>query len=114
MADAQMQKFGKRLKGIEKRRDKLAQGFVTVVNSDGLLVAHPRRTSFRFPWRAVAIVAVLFFLFKGFVMAGLGEAEFAERAITLQAGTPVEQVGGWVMQPDPVTLWIAEQFKLIL
>ena len=114
MADAHLQRFGKRLKGIEKRREKLAQGYVAVVNSDGLLVAHPRRTSLRFPWRAVAIVAVLFFRFKGFLMASLGKVEFADRAVSLQAGTPVEQVGGWVMQPDPVTIWIAEQFKTIL
>ena len=114
MADAQLQSFGKRLGRISKRRGKLANGYVTVVNSDGLLVAQPKRTSLRFPWRAVAVTALLFFVFKGLLMASLGEAEYSERALSLQAGTPVEQVGGWVMQPDPMTLWIAEQFKSIL
>lgn len=114
MADVQLDTFGKRLQEISKRHDRLSRGYVTVVNSDGLLVTQPRRSVLRFPWRALAVVALLFFVFKGFLMAGLGEAEYTERAISLQAGTPVEQVGGWAMQPDPVTLWIAEQFKLIL
>lgn len=114
MADVHIQNFGKRLNRISKKRDRLSQGYVTVVNPDGLLVAHPRRTNLRFPWRAVAIVAMMFFVFKGFLMANLGDAEYTERAISLQAGTPVEQVGGWAMQPDPLTLWIAEQFKTIL
>ena len=114
MADAQLVGFGRRLQKISKQRNKLSNGYVTVVNSDGLMVAHPRRTSLRFPWRGVAMIAVLFFVFKGLLMASLGEAEYAERAFSLQAGTPVEQVGGWVMQSDPVTLWIAEQIKSIL
>lgn len=114
MADAQHMEFGRRLNRINKRRDKLANGFVTVVNHDGLLVAHPRRTSLRFPWRALAIIATLFFVFKGLLMASLGQSEYSERALRLQAGTPVEQVGGWAMQPDPVTIWVAERLKTIL
>lgn len=114
MADAQLHNFGKRLNRITKQRSRLSNGYVNVVNSDGLMTAHPRRTSLRFPWRGVAIVAVLFFLFKGLLLVSLGEAEYAQRAISLQAGTPVEQVGGWAMQPDPLTLWIAEQIKTIL
>ena len=114
MADVHQKEFGKRIQRITKHKNRLSNGFVNVVNADGLMVAHPRRTVLRFPWRAVAVVAVLFFVFKGLLMAWLGDAEYSERAISLQAGTPVEQVGGWAMQPDPVTLWIAEQFKSIL
>ena len=114
MPDPQLENFGKRLQKISKQRGRLANGYVTVVNSDGLLVAQPRRTGFRFPWRAVAVVAILFFVFKGLLLASLGDVEYTQRAISLQAGTPVEQVGGWAMQPDPVTLWIAEQLKPIL
>ncbi len=74
MAHAQNQDFGKRLNRISKHRGRLSQGYVNVVNADGLLVAHPRRTSIRFPWRVIAIVALLFFVFKGLLMASLGEA----------------------------------------
>ncbi len=114
MADILNQNFGKRLNRISKRRGKLSHGYVNVVNSDGLLEARPRRTSVRFPWRAIAILALLFFTFKGLLLASLGETEYTKRAFSLQAGTPVEQVGGWIMQSDPVTLWVAEQFKSIL
>ena len=109
MADAQLQSFGKRLNNINRRHEKLAQGYMTVVNADGLLVAHPRRQQLRFPWKGMALTAALFFLFKGMLLVGLGEAEYNERALSLSTGTPVEQVGGWVMQSDPVTVWVAQQ-----
>ena len=111
MADAQLQKFGKRLNRKNRRHEKLAQGFVNVVSADGLLVAHPRRQQLKFPWRILAVVAALFFVFKGLLMVGLGEQEYTDRALSLQTGTPVEQVGGWIMQPDPLTLWVAKQLN---
>ena len=107
MADAQLQKFGKRLDRINQRHERLAQGYVNVVSADGLVVAEPRRQQTQFPWRILAVLAVLFFVFKGLLLIGLGEEEYLARANSLQAGTPVEQVGGWVMQPDPLTLWVA-------
>jgi hypothetical protein len=109
MADPQLQEFGKRLSRINRHHEKLAQGYVNVVSADGLMVSQPRRQQLKFPWRILAVIAALFFVFKGLLMAGLGEEEFAARAFSLQAGTPVEQVGGWVMQPDPLTVWVANQ-----
>lgn len=113
--DAQLREFGKRVHRINRRHEKLSHGFVTVVEKDGLVVTKPSRlASTRFPWGLLALVAVGFFLFKGMLMAGLGEAQYAERASSLQAGSPVEQFGGWVMQPDPVTLWIGAKIGSIL
>ena len=115
MADVQLQNFGKRLNRINRRHEQLSQGYVNVVMADGQIVAQPRRVArARFPLRAVALVATLFFVLKAFLVAGLGEEQFAERTARLQAGTPVEQLGGWVMQPDPLTLWVAEQLGAIL
>jgi len=114
MAYQHLEDFGKRLDRINKKHGKLSGGYVTVMNSDGLLVAQPRRSRFSFPWRGLALVAVMFVLFKGLLMASLGETEYSERALGLQAGTTVEQVGAWAMQPDPVTIWIAEKIGAIM
>lgn len=114
MAYQHLEDFGKRLDRINKQHARLSGGYVTVMNSDGLIVARPRKSHFRFPWRALALVAVMFFVFKGILMVGLGETEYANRAVRLQAGTPVEQLGAWAMQPDPVTMWIAAQIKAVV
>jgi len=113
MAYQHLEDFGRRVNRINKRHGTTGGGVVTVLSSDGLLVPQPRRSHFRFPWRAVALVAVAFFLLKGLLLAGLGNAEYTDRAVKLQAGTTVEQFGGWAMQPDPVTQWIAEQLRAI-
>jgi len=115
MAYQHLEDFGQRLNRINKRHGKMASGFVTVMNADGLLVAKPKgRAGFHFPWRIVALVAVMFIVFKAILMAGLGTSEYSARAVSLQAGTPVEQFGAWVMQPDPVTNWIAAQFRAVM
>lgn len=109
MYDPNMEVFSKRLRRIDRRHQKMARGYVTVVNSDGLVVARPRRTQLRFPWKMLAVAALALFVFKGFVYANLGQASYSERVTLLQAGTPAEQFGAWVMQADPLTLWIAQQ-----
>lgn len=114
MRDPNHANFSQRLKRIDRRHEKLARGYVTVINSDGLMVAQPRRSNLRFPWKAAALVVLLLFTFKGLVLANLGAERYAESVISLENGTPVEQVGGWVMQADPLTVWIAGRLEPLL
>ena len=73
-------------------------------------------------WLAVTVATVglvwlyvgFFFLFKAFLMANLGLGVYEERVARLGQGTVVEQAGGWVMQPDPVSVAIAEQISSVL
>ncbi len=95
--------FDKRLKKIVRRHDKMANGIVRTVNSDGLIVARPRLYKPKFPLKGLMIVLALGFLFKGFLLAYLGDVGYSERLTALQSGTVIEQAGAWVMQPDPVT-----------
>ena len=106
--------FDKRLKKIVRRHDKMSNGVVRSVSSDGLIVAKPRLYRPRFPLKGLLAVLFLGFLFKGFLFAYLGEAGYAERVGTLAGGTMLEQAGAWVMQPDPVTLMAADGIGLIL
>ncbi|WP_306153665.1 hypothetical protein [Roseovarius sp. MMSF_3281] len=47
-------------------------------------------------------------------MAHIGGTIYAQRVATLQEGTIVERVGGFVMQPDVVTRAIATQLRPLL
>lgn len=106
--------FDKRLKKIVRRHEKMANGVVRTVNSDGLIVAKPRLYRPRFPLKGLLAVLFLGFLFKGFLFAYLGEAAYGERVATLQGGTVLEQAGAWVMQPDPVTMVAAAGIATVL
>ena len=107
--------FDKRLKRIVRQHDKMTNaGAVKRINSDGLIVAKPRLYRPRFPLKGLLAVLFLGFLFKGFLFAYLGEAEYAERVATLKSGTVLEQAGAWVMQPDLVTLLAADGIAKIL
>jgi len=109
MADPNMTDFGKRVQRINKRHQRLAQGYIPSVNHDGLIVARVRRRGPRFPWKGVAMCFVAFFLFKGFLLMQLGEDTFNSRVEKLQSGTAVERAGAYAMAADPVTKWIAGQ-----
>ena len=68
------------------------------------------------PW--IVIVAALFLLVVGFVLKGAifhatGAELYNARVADLRGSEGmVEQVGGWVMQADPVTLWVADKVAL--
>ncbi len=106
--------FDKRLKRIVRRHEKMSNGVVKSVSSDGLIVAKPRLYRPRFPLKGLLAVLFLGFLFKGFLFAYLGEADYLQRVAALQSGTVLEQAGAWVMQPDPVTVLAANGVSAIL
>ena len=106
--------FGRRVRKLEKQHRRLAQGYVTSVNHDGLVVARVRRGGFRFPFRGILLLAIAFLGFKSFLYANSGEIGYAERLALMQQGTIAERAGAWVMQPDVVTVWIGDQIKSFL
>ena len=119
MADVEARDFGKRVNRINKRHKKTGGGnatgrYVNSVNHDGLVVARVRRRGPSFPWKGVALCFLAFFIFKGFMLAQLGEATYNDRVAKLQAGTVIEQTGAYVMSVDPVTNWVAAQIQSVL
>lgn len=106
--------FDKRLKRIVRRHDKMANGVIRTVKSDGLIVARPRLYKPMFPLKGLIAVLALGFLLKGLLLAYLGEATYADRVATLQSGTVVEQAGAWVMQSDPLTALVAGGIQVLL
>lgn len=112
--DLNMKDFGKRVKRINKHHRKLANGYITSVNHDGLIIAKVRRSGPRFPWKGIALCFVAFFAFKGFLLSQLGEATYNTRVVSLQQGTVIEQAGAYAMSADPVTIMISDQIKSVL
>lgn len=106
--------FDKRLKRIVRRHEKMSNGVVRTVQSDGLIVSRPRLYKPRFPLKGLIVVLTLGFALKGFLLAYLGPDIYAERLAALQAGSMAEQAGAWVMQPDPVTALVAEGVQRII
>jgi hypothetical protein len=106
--------FDKRLKRIVRRHDRMANGVVTSVTADGLIVARPRVYRPRFPLKGLLALVVTGFLFKGFLYAALGGVAYEQRVAGLNDGSFVEQAGAWVMQPDIATVLIADKVKTIM
>lgn len=51
---------------------------------------------------------------KSLLLMQIGEANYQDRVTRLQAGGHVETAGAYVMQMDPVTVWIAERLREIV
>ena len=114
MAEAQYQEFDRRMRRIVKRHRRLANGYVTVIDNNGLVVAKPRRQLPGISWTAFVGLFLALLAFKAFLFASLGPETYAERVAKLANGTVIEQMGAVVMQPEPVTLWLVEQYKGLL
>ncbi len=106
--------FEARLKKIDLKRAKMAYGYKGSVNRDGLIVFRPTRRQRGIPLRAIVMLIVGFFVFKGMVMAHTGAATYGERIAALENGTLVEQAGAFAMQSDPITVGIAQQLRPFL
>ena len=103
--------FDRRLKSIGKKRARLADGYVSKVGKDGLIIFRPKARSGGFPIKGLALLVLGFFVFKGLILAHLGEGTFEARLATLSQGSVVEQTGAWIMQPDVVSQTIAQQVR---
>ena len=83
MADVRQMQFGHRLKRIDKAHRKLAHGYVTSVNHDGLIIARPARRSSGLPLRGLFMCLVVLMTFKGFVYAQIGGPAYSDRKQSL-------------------------------
>lgn len=109
MSASQFDEFDRRMRRIHRRHSKLSHGYVTSINDDGLVVAKPARRGRNATARAAVIVIALILVFKGVVLAQLGPQAYADRVAALKAGSGFDKAGAFIMQPDPITIWIADK-----
>ncbi|MEC7963664.1 MAG: hypothetical protein VX083_01170 [Pseudomonadota bacterium] len=110
MSDA-FNEFDDRLRRIDKSRARLKNGYVTVVDRDGLIVVRPKRRRASFPWRGLVFLICGFLGFKALLMASMGFGNYQDRVAKLHEGGLVEVAGGYLMQPDPVSEYLAIQMR---
>lgn len=114
MADANYVRFNNRLRQIDRTHHKLSRGYVRLVERDGMLVpVAQKRIRLGFPWRGLMLTIAVFLVFKAGMLAHLGAAAYDFRVGKLADGNMAEQFGGWIMQADPITRWIASQITYI-
>lgn len=100
--------FDRRLRRIERKHRRMSNGRVAVVDDNGLITYRARRRAPRLPLRGLFLLAMGLLAFKGLVLTHLGAETYDLRIEALKSGTVVEQAGAWLMQADPVTVWISE------
>lgn len=115
MADANYVKFSSRLNKIDSEHQKMASGYVHLVERDGLLVpVSAQRSQRAFPYRPLLLIAAGFFCFKVFLLTYLGAFTYGDRVGMLANGSVGEQFGAWIMSADPVTIWVSTQILMLL
>ena len=110
MADPNMSDFYGRVARIRQARAK-GHGFEA---SGTLGRSHypkqaPKRRSIVGP---VLFLFVCGFLLKGVMYQQIGAHIYTTRVADLMTGQGVDRVGGWLMQADPITIYVAGMFDL--
>lgn len=114
MSDAQLQ-FQNRLRHLERKHHKtMTRGYSTKMRPDGLIVVKPNRAKSRISGRSILLFVAAFILFKGFLIANIGEVGYQDRIDRLKDGTSVEKAGAWVMQIEPASTWVAQKIGPVL
>lgn len=103
--------FEKRLQKIVRTHARMANGVVHRVDENNLIVAQPRIYNPKFPLRGLVMLIATAFIFKGYILASLGETSYGERIVALSQGTLIEKAGAWIMQPDQATLAVAQVLR---
>lgn len=107
MVDANLADFYDRVRRFERARSK-GQGF-EASGTLGRSFYNQRTTVKRRGWLLPALFAVLvIFALKAGLYQAVGAESYVDRVARLQAGTGFDPVGGWLMQADPVTLWMVD------
>ncbi len=107
MADVKQLQFGQRLRRITAKRRKLARGYVTTIDPNGLIVARPHRRRAHHVLRSLLLCLFVLIGFKVFLFAALGAEAYQARLERLQAGSLLDRVGAYVMAPDPLVVRLA-------
>lgn len=104
-------RFDERLQRLSNERDKMVHGHERVMRPDGLVVARALPARDRVTIRPVAVLIVVFLLFKAVLIASVGEATYKERVDRLRHGNLVEHAGAVIMQVEPVSNFLAQQLR---
>jgi hypothetical protein len=111
MSDPNLANFYGRIARIERAR---ARGYGFEANGTLGRSHYMRPVRQRRPLLRVLIFAfVCAFGLKGAILHNIGPESYDARVARLESGKEFDQLGAWLMQADPVTVWVAEQIAEI-
>lgn len=110
--------FQARLAQLNRKHAAMSQGCSAQMRADGLIVVKPdaprHRGRGRSLLRLMVLAAAAVVLFKGLLLAVLGEATYAQRVAGLGGGNLLEQAGAVVMRSDPLSEHLAGRIRPVL
>ena len=107
--DDALKDFDRRANAVRKNHARLARGYVTKINKNGLIEHQPvriRAAGKSLRWAVCLVIGLL--AFKGVVLSDLGAEIYAGHLNDLSQGTAVERIGSVLMSVDPVTQLISD------
>lgn len=112
MTDPNLKDFYGRVARIQKARAK-GYGFEATGTLGRSYYYRPtaKRRSFIGP---VLFLVLCTFLLKGAIYHSVGASSYQDRVTALMAGDGIERVGGWLMQPEAATIFVADAITAAL
>ncbi len=112
MIDPNLTDFYGRVTRIKKARAK-GYGFEApgTLGRSYYLQPQSKRRSRIWPVLFLLVCAVVL---KGMIFYNIGAQSYNERVAALQAGDGIERVGGWLMQSEPATTFVADTIAAVL
>ena len=114
---SQNKSFQHRMAEVETRKREATSKHAKVLykkRPDGLLVPVVLKKARRIQWVHLAFVTVCLIGLKGFIYAYFGTEVLNVLVTGLSQGNWSDQVFAFVLQPDSISLWVAEWMAAIL
>lgn len=107
MTDPNMTDFYGRVARIQKARAK-GYGFEAAgaLGRSYFIQPKAKRRSIVGP---ILFLLICTFLLKGAIYHSVGGQSYNERVANLMAGDGIERAGGWLMQSEPVTVFVSDK-----
>ena len=112
MSDPSLVEFYGRVARIERARAE-GYGFEAAGTLGRSYYTRPqaKRRSLLVP---MIFLVLCVFVMKGAIFHAVGAQSYHDRVSSLMAGQGIDQIGGWLMQADPVTQFAADRIGLAL
>ncbi|MEM7599046.1 MAG: hypothetical protein AAF382_15235 [Pseudomonadota bacterium] len=81
---------------------------------DDIIIVPTRQAAPTISLSGFLLLVASFFVFKGGCIAWIGAEEYAASIKYLKSGTVFEQAAAFVMTPDPLSQFLANQFRVVL
>ena len=112
VTDPNLKDFYVRLGRIEKIRR--AGGGFEAAGTLGLSYSAPEERRSMPVFRPLLVVFLAIIAIKGVIHHEVGAQTYAARVEVLRVGTSIDQIGAFIMQADPITVFVSDQIRDVM